>query len=180
MPYTIAPTLFEPMATPNWRDRANFGLDAKSANECLILGLGNDILCDDAIGLLVAREIKRRLAEHTGIDVSEACEMGLSLLDYIIGYKNLILIDAIQTGKTAPGFVHELEGQNLKLLPIASPHFVGVGEMISLGRNLGLTVPDRVRIFAIEVQNPFTITTEMTPALKAAMPGIVDRILGSL
>jgi hypothetical protein len=39
-------------------------------------------------------------------------------------------------------------------------------------------MPEQVKIFAIEVADPFTLGTEMTPALQAALPGIVDRIRG--
>ena len=135
---------------------------------------------DDAIGLLVVREIRRRLAGHADIDVSESCEMGLALLDHIIGYQRLMIVDAIQTGRVPPGSIHELDGQDLKLLPVASPHFAGVGEMIALGRELGLPVPEQVKIFAIEVADPFAITTEMTPALRNALPSIIERVMQTL
>ncbi len=102
--------------------------------------------------------------------------MGLSLLDHIVGYKQLVIVDAIQTRRARPGFVHELEGTDLHSLPITSPHLVGVGEMIALGTQLELPVPERVKIFAIEVEDPFTISTQLTPALKTALPEIAARI----
>jgi hypothetical protein len=53
---------------------------------------------------------------------------------------------------------------------------VGVSETLALGRQLGLAMPEQVRIFAIEVEDPFTLGTSLTPALQAALPGIVSRI----
>jgi len=145
----------------------------------LVLGLGNDILSDDAVGLHVAREIQRRLSGSDGIEVQETSEMGLSLLDYIAGFEDLVLVDAVQTGQSPPGFLHELDGSQLKVLPIVSPHFLGVGEMMALGRQLGLPVPSRVKIFAIEVQDPFTVSTRMTPALRRVLRPIAVRILAA-
>ncbi len=170
------------MERPDWSGRCATGAEA-GKRRLLVLGLGNDILCDDAVGLIVVREIRKRLAAISGvehIDVRETCEMGLSLLDYIMGYDELVLVDSIQTGRAPAGHVHELEAKEIKMLPVTTPHFLGVGEMIALGRQLGLAVPGRVRIFAIEVEDPFTITTEMTPALRAAMPGIIERVWGAL
>jgi hypothetical protein len=41
-------------------------------------------------------------------------------------------------------------------------------------------MPEQVTIFAIEVEDPFTLGTAMTPALQAALPGIVQRIADAL
>jgi hydrogenase maturation protease len=145
----------------------------------LVLGLGNDILSDDAVGLNVAREIRQLLSDSDAIDVQESSEMGLSLLDYIVGFEDLVLVDAVQTGQSPPGFLHELEGNELKVLPTVSPHFFGVGEMVALGRQLGLAVPRRVKIFAIEVQDPFTVSARMTPALCRVLRPIALRVLAA-
>jgi len=149
-------------------------------NKILVLGLGNDILCDDGVGLQAARELERRLAGHPRVDVRETTEMGLSLLDHIIGYQDLVIVDSIQTKQVPPGHIFELEPAGLKVLPRKSPHFFGVGEILTLGRNLELTVPTRVKIFAIEVSDPFTITEQMTPVIQAALPGLVERVLAEL
>ena len=142
----------------------------------LLLGLGNDILTDDAVGLHVVYELQRELADHPSIDIRETTEMGLALLDYITGYRVVFIVDSIQTGKAAPGVLHELDAAALTQLTGRTPHFVGVGETLALGRQLGLPMPEQVSIFAIEVEDPFTLGTALTPALQAALPGIVDRI----
>ena len=145
----------------------------------LVLGLGNDILSDDAVGLNVAREIRRRLSASDRIDVQETSEMGLSLLDYIAGFEDLVLVDAVQTGQAPPGFLHEWDLGRLKVLPVVSPHFLGVGEVVALGRQLGLSVPRRVKIFAIEVQDPFTVKACMTPPLRRVLRSIALRVLAA-
>lgn len=142
----------------------------------LILGLGNDILTDDAIGLHVVHELKRELSSHPSIDVRETTEMGLALLDFITGYRAVVIVDSIQTGKAAPGFLHDLDATALSQLTGRTPHFVGVSETLALGRKLGLAMPEQVRIFAIEVEDPFTLGTALTATLQASLPGIVARI----
>jgi hydrogenase maturation protease len=142
----------------------------------LVLGLGNDILTDDAVGLHVVHELQRELAGHPSIDFRETTEMGLALLDFITGYRVVVIVDSIQTGKASPGFLHELDAAALTQLTGRTPHFVGVSETLALGRQLGLAMPDQVRIFAIEVEDPFTLGTALTPTLQAALPAIVARI----
>ena len=150
------------------------------ARPLLLLGLGNDILTDDAVGLFVVRELRSRLAAYPSIDIRETTEMGLALLDFITGYRTVVIVDSIQTGKAVPGFLHELDASALLELTGRTPHFVGVGETLALGRQLGLAMPEQVKIFAVEVADPFTLGTALTPALQSALPGIVQRIAAAL
>lgn len=145
-----------------------------------MLGLGNDLLRDDAVGLRVAAEVRRRLLGRRDLTVVETGEMGLSLLDFVADCRTLIVVDAVQTGRAPPGFVHELDGNELQSVPSVAPHGVGLGEVLALGRALGSPVPERVKILAIEVADPFTVSTELTPELRAALPGIVERVICAL
>jgi hydrogenase maturation protease len=145
---------------------------------CLILGLGNDLLCDDAIGLRVVQEIKPLLASRRDIAVNQTTEMGLALLDLVVGFDRLVLVDAVQTGRQPAGFLHQFHATDLDLLPTFSAHFLGIGEMLALGRKLGLAMPGEVLVLAIEVADLYTVSTRMTPALEAALPGIVEQVLG--
>lgn len=147
------------------------------ARATLVLGLGNDVLGDDAIGLHVVRALCERLADATDVVVRETTEMGLALLDFMVGYRRVVLVDSIQTGTAPPGFVHEIQHHDLKTLPARTPHFLGVGETLALGRMLGLPMPEQVTILAVEVADPFTLGSEMSPALRLGLPGIVDRLL---
>jgi hydrogenase maturation protease len=143
----------------------------------LMLGLGNDLLADDAVGLRVASELSKDIVlRAAGVQVMQTTEMGLALLDLVTGYDDLIIVDAIQTGAAEPGAIHMIDGGGLACLPVVSPHFLGVGEMLALGRELGMHVPASVRIFAIEVADPYTVATTMTPALEQALPAIVRAV----
>ncbi|MBI5384655.1 MAG: hydrogenase maturation protease [Verrucomicrobia bacterium] len=153
---------------------------SETSNRILLLGLGNDILTDDAVGLNVVREVRQRLGGAPGLDIQETMEMGLTLLDFIVGYRALVLVDSIQTGTASPGHLHEIDAASLKLLPTNTPHFLGIGETLALGRKLGLPMPEEVRVFAIEVGDPFTLGTSLTPALQEAFPNVVERVVAVL
>lgn len=141
----------------------------------LVLGLGNDILTDDAVGLRVVEALRGPLAGEAAIALRTTTEMGLALLDEISGYDGLILIDAVQTGRVPVGSVLELESATLGGPLATAPHFLGVGETLALGHLLGLPMPQRIRIVAIEVADPYTLGTDLTPAVRAAVPVAVER-----
>jgi len=147
-----------------------------TCGKILVLGLGNDILTDDAIGLNVVRHLREELAGDERIDVRETMEMGLALLDFIVGYRAVLIVDSIQTGQSPAGTIHEVDTAGLKQLTGRTPHFLGVGETLALGRRLGLAMPQAVKILAVEVEDPFTLGTEMTPALQRAIPPVLARI----
>lgn len=148
-----------------------------AAPRILVLGLGNDILTDDAVGLQVARTVQSEIEDQEDIAVAETTEMGLALLDAIAGREGLVLIDAIQTGRAPAGHVHEVSPKELGAVVGTSPHFLGVGETLALGRALGLPMPTEVRVLAIEVADPLTLGETMTPAVAAAVPSAAARAI---
>ena len=86
----------------------------------------------------LSTQLQRELAGHPAVDVRETMEMGLALLDFITGYSVVVIVDSIQTGKAAPGALHELDAGALQQLTGRTPHFVGVSETLALGRQSGV------------------------------------------
>ena len=142
----------------------------------LVLGLGNDILTDDAVGLHVARAVRERLAGETRIEVKSTTEMGLALLDEIADRDAVVLVDSVQTGREPPGHIHEIDAAGLASVTSTVPHMLGVGETLALGKLLGLAMPRQVRVFAIEVADPFRLGTEMTAAVSGVVTSAADQI----
>jgi len=146
-----------------------------SPRPVLLLGLGNDILSDDAIGLEVARALRGVFAHDPRIEVRETSEMGLALLDFLTARRAALLVDAIQTGAVPPGTLLEPDPADWEARGGCNPHLLGVAATLALGRRCGLPMPERVKILAIEAADPFTLGTTLTPALRAALPAAVAR-----
>ena len=98
----------------------------------LVLGLGNDILTDDAVGLHIAAAVRTRLAEVAEVRVKATTEMGLALLDEIAGHECLVLVDSVQTGKAPPGHLHEMDPGEFTGVLTTMPHFLGIRETLVL------------------------------------------------
>ena len=139
----------------------------------LVLGLGNDLLADDAIGHLAVAELGPRLAGRA--DVEATALHGLALLDVLAGYDAAVVLDAACTGAHPVGTVHEIAPGTLARVQNPSPHFAGFPEMLDLADRLGLHFPRKMRIIAVEVLDPFTIGGAMTPAVRDALPELCER-----
>jgi hydrogenase maturation protease len=102
----------------------------------VLIGVGNEFRSDDALGILVAREIRRR---HLGeIRVLEFQGNGASLLDSWDGVDNLLIVDAIN-GAAPPGSVLRFDVSQARIpahLFLQSSHGFGVAEAIEMAREL--------------------------------------------
>ncbi len=146
----------------------------------IILGLGNPILRDDSVGLRVARVLQEKLIQP-GITVMEASVAGLDILDLLAGHEQAIIIDAIQTEGGKAGRVYRLEPEALNATcHAATPHDVNFATALELGNKLGLALPQKIAIFAIEVGDVSSFSEECTPEVEAAIPLCADMIIREL
>ncbi len=147
------------------------------SNKTLILGLGNSILSDDRIGLDVAHLVHKVLKSED-CDLVESELVGTNILDFACGYKTLIVIDSIKTRNGKDGDVYQLSLDDMpKQKQSNSPHNVGLYWTIKMGEKLGMEVPEEIRIYAIEVNDPFSFGEELTDTMRKLLPNIVENIL---
>lgn len=145
-----------------------------SSAKILVLGLGNELLSDDAVGILAARALKEKLGERA--DVVESALSGMALLEFLVGYEKAIVIDAVKTGKGPPGTIYELSPSDLSAVLAPSPHYAGLPELIATAQALQLDFPKEIEIFAIEVEDPYTIGEKLSPAVAHALPKLIQRV----
>lgn len=144
----------------------------------LVLGLGNDLLADDALGLVAVERLKPRLAGQA--DVVGTSLHGLALLELFLGYRRAIVIDGVMTGEHPPGTIVELDRSQLRPVAVPSPHFAGFPEMLLLAQGLGLDFPRDVRIFAVELADAGTIGGAMSEPVLRALPTLCDRVCAAV
>ena len=138
-----------------------------------ILCLGNELLADDAFGLIAAEELRRRFPQ---IDVVFTTDSGFHLLDNLIDTKFVCVIDCIQTGDVPPGTLYVLRSSDMKSPCGPSPHYVGLLETLQLAKELLLNIPEEVIILAVEAADCLTIGGKMHDAVKCAVGLVVDLV----
>jgi hydrogenase maturation protease len=149
----------------------------------LLLGMGNPILADDAIGVRLAKDFKvrlNRLASISHVSVVEECSVGgMNLLDVVADYERLIVLDSIKTHGGIPGNWYFFTAESLReTMNLNNIHDTNFATALELGRRLGHKIPpeDEIHIFAIEVQDNITFAEAMTPPLESAYPIISNEI----
>ena len=142
----------------------------------LVLGMGNTILKDDGVGIEIARGLKERKPE---LDVVETSEAGLALLDFIVGYDKLIIVDSVKTEAGEPGELYKLDMKGLKPTShLTSLHGVDVATAFELGQKLGYKMPQQVSIYAVEVKDNASFGEECTEEVGGKLPLITEQIIG--
>ena len=144
------------------------------AQKTLVLALGNELIADDAIGIVAARQLETMLEGRA--EVIATSEHGVALLDLLIGYEKLVLIDAILTGEHPAGTVFEIDSDSLRPVAAPSPHFTGVPELIVLAKQLDVPFPGDIRIIAVEVADLSTLGGSMTDAVEGALGELCERV----
>ena len=146
----------------------------------LVLGLGNPILCDDGVGLRVARAVEGKL-NRQDVTVAEASIASLDLLDLIVDFDRAIIIDAIRTRDGKAGQIYRLEPTVFNdTRHAAPPHGLNLATALELGNRLGLAVPHEIVIFAIEVENVTSFGEECTPEVERAIPAVAEMVINEL
>ena len=142
----------------------------------LILGLGNPILSDDSVGFHVAQALMGRFDEGK-VTVMESDVAGLSLLDLLLGYDRVVIVDSIQTRGGKAGHIYRLRPEDFAITRHAvSPHDVNLLTALELGNRLGLDMPGEIVIFAIEVQDVTNFSESCTPEVERAIPKVVEMV----
>jgi len=115
----------------------------------LIIGVGNIYRHDDAVGLLIARRLKKLNDER--LTIMEQRGDGVSLMESWKDWNQAILVDAVSSD-SLPGTVHYIEA-NEKPIPSkffsCSTHNMGVAEAVELSRSFD-QLPKYLGIYGIE------------------------------
>ena len=149
--------------------------------QTLLLGMGNPILCDDAIGIRLVSHLKKRLQNFSDLDIVEDCSLGgLNLLEIIEGYRQMIIIDSIQTVGATPGAWYYFTAERLReTMNLNCVHDANFATALELGRRMGMHLPadHEIHIFAVEILDNRTFGERMTEELENRFYAIGEEIL---
>lgn len=137
----------------------------------LVLGMGNPILSDDGVGLLVADRLREGPLPDS-VEVVQSEVGGLRLLELVRGFTRVIIIDALRSPAESgrhPGEVYRYEAKDFKGgHRYGSAHSIGLDTALEIGHRLGYDMPEEVTVFAIEAEDVETFGEELSPPVAAA------------
>src|SRR6266568_1492737 len=145
----------------------------------LVLCIGNLVMSDDGVGVLVAQRLQQGYRFADNVEVLDGGTLGLDLLPKLENITNLIMIDAVETGQK-PGTCVRLCGQEL---PIAletklSPHQMGLKDLLAVSELMGHS-PKEMVLFGVQ---PGSVEMEigLTAEVEAKLETLVTNVLNEL
>jgi hydrogenase maturation protease len=148
----------------------------------LVVGLGNPILGDGGVGWKVAEELKRSLPEGARVEVDCLSLGGMGLMEHLIGYDHVILVDAFEMD--AP--VGSISVLKLSQLPnysgfhVASAQDPSLQDAIEMGRDMGACLPQDVMVVGIAADPLMRLGEGLSPPMVRVVPCVVNIVLDLL
>ena len=140
----------------------------------LVLGIGNTLLMDDGVGVLLVEEF-RSLSTLPADEVEflDGGTQGLALLGHLAGRRALVILDAVKLG-AAPGTVHclTLDQALASGSRPATEHESNASELLWMALMLG-ELPDRVAVIGVEAAS-LEIGLGLSEPVRQAMPAAMD------
>jgi hydrogenase maturation protease len=98
----------------------------------LVLGVGNILLSDEAIGVRVIEALEKKYAFSGQVEIVDGGTAGMELLEFIADRDHVIIVDAVLTGGE-PGDVTLLRDNQVPTFfnNKVSPHQLGLSDLLS-------------------------------------------------
>lgn len=148
----------------------------------VVLGLGNPVLRDDAVGLRVAAALASLLEADPieGVRVATSTRGGFELIDLLAGVQEAIIVDCVTGSASEPGVIRHLTLQEVAgSARLVGAHDISVATAFDLAGELGIEMPASVEIIGVEGADTLTVSEDLTPQVEAAV-GVLARELHAL
>lgn len=136
----------------------------------LVLGVGNQLLMDDGVGLELLRLVEAQRADLQNIEFIDGGTQGLALLGVLDGRSHVLILDAIapRGDAPAPGTIYDIDASTSRATKSASAHGSSVNELLGVARLMG-AMPAEVRLVGVE---PEIVRTGigLSDAVRQAVP----------
>ena len=145
----------------------------------VVLGVGNVLMADEGVGPHAITALERRFeTPDETLFIDGGCS-AMELLDDMAGADLLLIVDAVASGK-APGSLVRLEGEEVPrfFTTKLSPHQVGIADVLATLSMID-EPPKETIIIGVE-PSELTLRMELSAPVAAAMPSVIDEVVGEL
>lgn len=149
------------------------------AERTLILGLGNRLMADDALGLEAVGALEAHYELPEGVDTLDGGTGGLPLLGRLGDYGRVLVVDCVALGH-APGTVVRVEGTDVPRVFSGrlSPHQLGLVDVLGALELQG-RVPERLTVLGVEPER-VELGLDLSPSVRESLPRLVEAVENEL
>ncbi len=145
----------------------------------LILGVGNVLYRDEAIGVKTVLKIQEEYVFPENVKLLDGGTLGMGLMDSLISCDLAVIIDAVKGGHE-PGTLYRLVGDDLRKSMSFSDslHQTDLVDTLIYCDLIGHR-PDCV-VIGVEPEDFTSLDLELSPKVQEAMPRIIQEVLKEL
>lgn len=145
----------------------------------LVLGVGNILLTDEAIGVRIVEALEQRYILPDYVEILDGGTAGMELLGDMANRDHLIIADAIVSKKSAPGTMMILRDEEVPALFTnkISPHQLGLADVLSALRFTG-EFPKKLTLVGVIPESLSHIG--LTPTVEAMIEPALEQVLATL
>jgi hydrogenase maturation protease len=144
----------------------------------LILGIGNLLLGDEGVGVHVVRYLEAMGPLPEGVECLDGGTGSLVLLEPMQTAGRLILVDATCDGRPSGTVERIVPRFASDFPPSLAAHDIGLRDLLESFYLTGDSAD--VVLYAVSIELPQDMTTELGPAVAAAVPGLAKAIMAEV
>jgi hydrogenase maturation protease len=151
--------------------------DTPSLRPTLILGVGNPLLADDAVGIWAVQQLEARHDLPAHVTVMDGGTEGIGLIPVMEQYHRVIVVDAVMMGLPA-GTIRRFSWHDVRLASreqALSLHQSDLADALLLAETLQ-SLPAEVVIYGVQPHNTGW-DQPLSEAVERALPALIEALL---
>ncbi|MEM1337060.1 MAG: hydrogenase maturation protease [Bacteroidota bacterium] len=149
-----------------------------------IMGFGNPVRSDDAIGIYVIERLKKKLEERPDVSLFDMGTSAFEVLFGLKGHQRILLVDAVVNSGEAVGTLFKVPAHEVLQAPKEDPmvflHGMKWDQALSYAKKImGSDYPDDIQVYLIAIDNT-KLEVALSPMVEAAGNKVVNFILDDL
>lgn len=143
----------------------------------VVLGVGNILMSDEGVGVHAVTALSDQFAIPDEVEVIDGGTSGMDCLDRIADADLLLIADCMRSKDKAPGTITRLADEEINAWfnTRISPHQVGLSDVLAACSFHGIS-PKKVVLLGVQPAS-FDTSMELTPAVAAVLPDLVNRLV---
>ena len=142
--------------------------------EKLILALGSDIVMDDAISIILAKDLHQSFPDYK-LEILPVG--GIGLIESISGFDLVVIIDTLISADADPGEIILFSDlQSVRTLHLQNPHDVDFYTSIRLAEMTGYRIPEKIVILGIRIKQQLVASLAPSPWISEKYSQMIEQI----
>ena len=146
-----------------------------------IMGFGNPVRSDDAVGIYVIDQLKKLIEDNPQISLFDMGTSAFEVLFNLKGHQKIRIVDAVVNTGEEPGTIYKVPAEEVRKAPEDDPmvflHSLKWDQALSYARKImGEAYPDDIVVYLIAVDNT-RLQIQLSDEVRSAGEKVVQYLM---